>query len=48
MKWAYARIAQISSLMEESSVMYQTVINNKPVYRHTEAERQKVYLFAKQ
>lgn len=48
MKWAYARIAQISSLMEESSVMYQTVINNKPVYRHTEAERQKIYLFAKQ
>lgn len=48
MKWAYARIAQLSSMMEESSLMYQTTITGKPVYRHTEVERQKVYLFAKQ
>lgn len=48
MKWAYARIAQISSMMEESSLMYQTVITGKPVFHHTEVQRQKIYLFAKQ
>lgn len=48
MKWAYGRIAQISSMMEENSTMYQTVITGKPVLRHTEVQRQKVYLFAKQ
>ena len=47
MKWTYGRIAQISSMMTENSVMYQTVISGKPILRHTEVERQKVYLFAK-
>lgn len=47
MKWAYGRIAQISSMMEENSTMFQTVISGKPVLRHTEVNRQKVYLFAK-
>lgn len=47
MKWTYGRIAEISSMMEENSVLYQTVISGKPVLRHTEVQRQKVYLFAK-
>lgn len=45
-KWAYARIAQLSDLMTENSTMFQTIVNNKPVYRHTEQQRQKVYLYS--
>lgn len=47
MQWAYARIATISRMMTERSEMYQTVINEKHVMRHTPANRQKVYLYAK-
>lgn len=46
MKWVYARIASISSLMTERSQLFQTVINNAPVMRHTPVNMQKVYLFA--
>ena len=47
MQWTYARIATISRMMPERSEMYQTVINEKHVMRHTPANRQKVYLYAK-
>lgn len=47
MQWAYARIATISRMMTERSEMYQTVINDKHVMRHTPANKQKVYLYAK-
>lgn len=47
MQWAYARIATISRMMTERSEMYQTVINGKHVMRHTPANKQKVYLYAK-
>ena len=47
MQWAYAKIATISRMMTERSEMYQTVINEKHVMRHTPANRQKVYLYAK-
>lgn len=46
MKWVYSRIAQISDMMTENSLMYQTVINNKPVLRHTPVQYQKVYLYS--
>lgn len=46
MKWVYSRIAQISDLMTENSLMYQTVINNKPILRHTPVQYQKVYLYS--
>lgn len=46
MRWAYARVAAISSLMTERSTMFQTVVNNKPVMRHTPYERQRVFLYA--
>ena len=46
MKWVYARIAQISDLMTENSLMYQTVITGKPVLRHTPMQNQKVYLYS--
>lgn len=47
MQWTYARIATISRMMTERSEMYQTVINEKHVMRHTPASKQKVYLYAK-
>ena len=46
MKWVYSRIAQISDMMTENSLMYQTVINNKPILRHTPVQYQKVYLYS--
>ena len=46
MKWVYARIAQISDLMTENSLMYQTVITGKPVLRHTPQQNQKIYLYS--
>lgn len=47
MQWVYARIATISRMMTERSEMFQTVINEKHVMRHTPANRQKVYLYSK-
>lgn len=46
MKWVYSRIAQISDLMTENSLMFQTVITGKPVLRHTPVQNQKVYLYS--
>lgn len=46
MQWVYSRIAQISDLMTENSQMFQTVIASKPILRHTEKQKQKVYLYA--
>ena len=46
MKWVYARIAQISDLMTENSLLYQTVITGKPVLRHAPMQNQKVYLYS--
>lgn len=46
MQWVYSRIAQISDLMTENSTMFQTIINSKPVLRHTEQQKQKIYLFS--
>lgn len=43
-EWAYARIMEISDIMEERSTMYQTVILNKPVVRHTPKDRQNLLL----
>lgn len=46
MKWVYARIANISDIMTENSLMYQTVITGKPVLRHTPVQNQKIYLYS--
>ena len=46
MKWVYSRIAHISDMMTENSLMYQTVINNKPILRHTPMQYQKIYLYS--
>ena len=46
MQWVFARISTISNLMTERSEMFQTVVNEKHVLRHTPLDRQKVYLYA--
>lgn len=46
MKWVYSRVEQISDMMTENSLMYQTVITGKPVLRHTPLQNQKVYLYS--
>lgn len=46
MKWVYSRVAQISDLMTENSMMYQTVINSKPILRHTPKQSQKIYMYS--
>lgn len=47
MQWVYARIANISRMMSERSQMFQTVVNNKNIMRHTPAQDQKIYLYSK-
>lgn len=46
MQWVFARISAISALMTERSEMFQTVVNEMHVLRHTPLDRQKVYLYA--
>lgn len=47
MEFVYARIANISRMMTERSEMFQTVIGDKHVMRHTPPNRQKVYLYSR-
>ena len=45
MRWVFSRVSVLSKLMRERSEMFQTVINNKHVMRHTPADRLKVYMY---
>lgn len=45
MRWVYARIRSIAKLFRERSEMFQTVINEKHVLRHTPADKLRVALF---
>ena len=47
MKWVYARIATLTSLMTERSNKFQIQVTGKEITRHTPFEYQKVYLYAK-
>lgn len=47
MEFVYSRIANISRMMTERSELFQTVVNEKHVMRHTPPNRQKVYLYSK-
>lgn len=47
MEFVYSKIANISRMMTERSEMFQTVINNKHVLRHTPPNKQKVYLLSR-
>ena len=45
-KWMYSRVAELTDLFTANSTMFQTIVNSKPVLRHTPYEYQKVYLFS--
>lgn len=47
MRWVYARLNVIARFMGERSQMYQTVINAKPVLRHTRSSDLRVALYSK-
>lgn len=44
-RWMYSRIATIVRLMGKRSQMFQTVINNTPILRHTRPENLRVALY---
>ena len=45
-RWAFGRIAALSSLMTERSTKFQTTITGSPIMRHTPIERQRLYIYA--
>lgn len=45
-KWLYARIATLTSLMTERSQQFQINVTGKAINRHTPYSRQKVYMYA--
>lgn len=46
MKWAYARVSEVSRLMTERSQLFQQVITGYPIFRHTPMRDQRVYMAA--
>lgn len=46
MAWAYARIAQVCSMLTERTSLYHFNMTGKTLMRHTPYDRQKVYMFA--
>lgn len=47
LRWVYARLNVIARFMGERSQLYQTVINEKPVLRHTRGSDLRVALYSK-
>lgn len=47
MRWVWAKIKTTIRLMGKDSQMYQTVINGKPILRHTSPENMRVAIYAK-
>lgn len=45
MRWVYTRVRMLAEMMRERSQMFQTVINSKPVMRHTPPDRLKLYMY---
>lgn len=45
-KWVYARVAALTSLMTERSQKFQIQVTGKEISRHTPLRNQKVYLYA--
>lgn len=46
MRWAYARIAEISDRMAERSTLYHTSLTGKPIMRHTPSEDQRLFMYS--
>lgn len=47
MRWVWAKIKTTIRLMGKDSQMYQTIINGKPILRHTAPENMRVAIYAK-
>lgn len=45
-KWAYARVAEIASMLTERTQLFHQNVTDKPVSRHTPYSLQKVFLYA--
>lgn len=45
MRWVFSRVSVLSKMMRERSEMFQTVVNEKHVMRHTPADRLKVFMY---
>lgn len=45
MRWVCSRVSVLAKLMSERTEMFQTVVNNKHVMRHTPAASLKVYMY---
>ena len=45
-KWLYARVATLTSMMTERTGLYQIQVTGKEIMRHTPLDRQKVYMLA--
>lgn len=45
-KWIYGRVAQISSMLTERSIIYHQNVTGKDISRHTPYDRQNVYLLS--
>ena len=45
-QWAYARVAQVSSMLTERTLTYHQNITGKEIARHTPYQNQRVYLYA--
>ena len=46
MRWAYARIAEISDRMSERSTLYHTSLTGKPIMRHTSSADQRLFMYS--
>lgn len=45
-KWVYGRVAQISAMLTERSIIYHQNVTGKDISRHTPYDRQNVYLLS--
>lgn len=45
-KWVYARLASLSAILTERSLIYHQNVTGKPINRHTPYAEQRVYLYA--
>lgn len=45
MRWVYARIRSLAKMFRERSQLFQTVLNEKPILRHTPADKLRVALY---
>lgn len=48
MRWAFARIAELSAMLTERTINWHINITGKPLHRHTPAANQKFYFLARE